>query len=677
MKVSVVIPCYNHNDVVRVAIDSALRQTYVDKEVIVVDDGSDTPVAVPGGVRLIRHDRNRGLPAALNTGIRASTGERFVILAADDKLHQKHLEKTSRFDADIVSVDMLVDGEHVKTGPGSLDKLKKSNCHSYAALIKRYIFDLAGGFKDGYTVSWEDWDFFLTCAEHGAIWHHVPEPLHLYNRNPYGRDVKAQGKERLLWGQLHGYHPNLYGPGMGLVTCIVPCYKHEKFVSQAVQSVINQTYPHTNCIVVDDGSPGDVPGALRDLQNAEGRVFVLRQKNGGLSAARNAGISYALNRFNSQYMFMLDADDEVDPAFVEETMPVLVDHEYVYTDLKFIGDAWHGYELEDYNCERLTVKHIHACTFLMHSDMWRELVHARGYGYDPDMRKGWEDWEFALACAESGWCGHRLPKDLFHYRYHNEGSMRTEAGKIGSQLSKYIRDKHPWMTNKEMIKMACKTCGGAGRFTSVNKGVGKGTKGATVFIPGVGECGWDEQLLVLYTGPTTSTIKKTGLGGTLYKYSADRNKQHLGYGPVFTIFARDANLFTGPYKIKKMSTAAVASVATIPPVPQQSAPAPVEVVDIRQEAKLAVIEVVTDEPIAPELFEEIVPVGAEEDIPTTVDFTALNGVSRQKHTKLVENGFVDFRGIANADIRELASVLRVSKITAKAIKEDAAGLVRR
>lgn len=518
MKCSIIIPSYNHNDYVRAAIDSALHQTYADKEVIVVDDGSDIPVTVPGGVKLIRHPQNMGLVAALNTGIRASTGERFVILAADDRLHPRHLERTSQFDADVVSVDMMVGGEHVKMGPGSLEALKKSNCHSYAALIKRYMFDLVGGFQE-LNPSWEDWSFFLSCAENNATWHHVYEPLHLYNRNLYGRDVKAQGKERLLWGKMHGFHPNLYGRGMGVVTAIIPCYKHEAFVAQAVQSVLNQIYPHTNAVVVDDGSPGDVAGALQDLYNATGRVFVLRQKNQGLPAARNAGISYALGKFNSQYMFMLDADDEVEPNFIEETMPAMREHEYVYTDLKFIGDAYHSYEVEDYDCERLTKKHLHACTFLMQSNMWRELVTARGYGYDPDMRKGWEDWEFAVACAENGWCGHRLPKQLFHYRYHKDGSMRTQASKVGGELSKYIRDKHPWMTNKEMIKMACKACGGGGRFTSVSKGVGK-NKSTMVFVPGVGECDWNEQLLVMYTGPTTSTIKKTGLGGTLYKYSA-------------------------------------------------------------------------------------------------------------------------------------------------------------
>ena len=75
-RVSAIIPCYNGERFVGDAIESVLGQTFRDLEVVVVDDGStDESPAVVGGylsdgrVRLVRHDANRGIPAARNTGI--------------------------------------------------------------------------------------------------------------------------------------------------------------------------------------------------------------------------------------------------------------------------------------------------------------------------------------------------------------------------------------------------------------------------------------------------------------------------------------------------------------------------------------------------------------------------------------------------------------------------------
>ena len=93
--VSIIIPCYNQARFVGKAIESALNQTYAQREIIVVDDGSadDTfrvAMRYPG-VRLIRQ-KNLGLAGARNTGLRASTGAFLVFLDADDRLLPAALE---------------------------------------------------------------------------------------------------------------------------------------------------------------------------------------------------------------------------------------------------------------------------------------------------------------------------------------------------------------------------------------------------------------------------------------------------------------------------------------------------------------------------------------------------------------------------------------------------------
>jgi GT2 family glycosyltransferase len=88
--VSVVVTCYNQARFVAEAIDSATRQDYPLREVVLVDDGSDDntaeSVARLASVGYVRQD-NRGLSAARNTGLHQSTGEYILFLDADDRLH--------------------------------------------------------------------------------------------------------------------------------------------------------------------------------------------------------------------------------------------------------------------------------------------------------------------------------------------------------------------------------------------------------------------------------------------------------------------------------------------------------------------------------------------------------------------------------------------------------------
>lgn len=90
--VSVILPTYNRAPVLSRAINSVLRQSYEDVELLVVDDGStdDTRTLMKfyddDRIRYLRHDRNAGPSAARNTGIRKATGAYYVFLDSDDEL---------------------------------------------------------------------------------------------------------------------------------------------------------------------------------------------------------------------------------------------------------------------------------------------------------------------------------------------------------------------------------------------------------------------------------------------------------------------------------------------------------------------------------------------------------------------------------------------------------------
>lgn len=92
-----------------------------------------------------------------------------------------------------------------------------------------------------------------------------------------------------------------------VVTIIIPVYNVEKYIGKCLDSIINQTYRDLEIVVVDDGST-DQSGVICDaFAEKDSRIHVLHQKNGGLSAARNAGLDHATGEF----VMFIDGDDYI------------------------------------------------------------------------------------------------------------------------------------------------------------------------------------------------------------------------------------------------------------------------------------------------------------------------------------------------------------------------------
>ncbi|SHM28148.1 Glycosyltransferase involved in cell wall bisynthesis [Chitinophaga jiangningensis] len=122
----------------------------------------------------------------------------------------------------------------------------------------------------------------------------------------------------------------------GLVSIITPVYNAERFISQTIDSVLAQTYPEWEMIIIDDGSKDNSVEVIRKYVEQDTRISYFAQANGGSAAARNNGI----RRANGQYIALLDADDLWDSNFLDSQIQLMKDKNsaLVYSSHRLINE---------------------------------------------------------------------------------------------------------------------------------------------------------------------------------------------------------------------------------------------------------------------------------------------------------------------------------------------------
>lgn len=219
-----------------------------------------------------------------------------------------------------------------------------------------------------------------------------------------------------------------------LVSVIIPCYNYGRFVSNAVNSVLVQTLQDFEIIVVDDGSTD--PETVEVLDRLDfPKVTLLRQTNAGLPSARNAGIKQA----RGHYICCLDADDTLEPTYLEKCVGALESNPGIglaYSWLELYGDESGYWETADLDPERLLLTN-----HIIVSAVFRRADWQRSGGYSPEMRGGYEDWEFWLRLASLGIRGKAIPEPLFrHYRHGR--TMTHEANDMAAELMRRMRRRN-------------------------------------------------------------------------------------------------------------------------------------------------------------------------------------------------------------------------------------------
>lgn len=210
MRASIIIPLYNQAAFVSETILSALRQSYDNREIIVVNDGStDESLSVVkrfGDKVKVVNQQNKGLAGARNAGVLNSCGDVLLPLDADDLIEPYYLQRTIPLMVNkvgIVSTDMQCfgcDSSLIRMKQINLPEEMQSNRLPVCSLIRREAFLETGGYNPRMAKGYEDWNLWIDILKRG--WQHrvLNEPLFRYRRRPDSM-ITESGK----------YHLELFG----------------------------------------------------------------------------------------------------------------------------------------------------------------------------------------------------------------------------------------------------------------------------------------------------------------------------------------------------------------------------------------------------------------------------------------------------------------------------------
>ena len=205
-----------------------------------------------------------------------------------------------------------------------------------------------------------------------------------------------------------------------LVSVIVPCFNSGAFLTEALNSVLVQTYSNWECIIVDDCSEDDTSDIAAAFVNKDGRFSYIKQANQGPSIARNNGIASSEGTF----ILPLDSDDIIEPTYLEKAMDYFNDHpdtKLVYCRADRFGEDHGEWRLPPYSYDALV-----RANCLIISSIYSRKDFDQAGGYNPQMDSGLEDWEFWLELLGPNDNVYQINEILFHYRVRN-GSRTTGA----------------------------------------------------------------------------------------------------------------------------------------------------------------------------------------------------------------------------------------------------------
>jgi glycosyltransferase involved in cell wall biosynthesis len=228
-----------------------------------------------------------------------------------------------------------------------------------------------------------------------------------------------------------------------LVSIIIPTYNVEKYIEEAIDSLLNQTYPNLEILIIDDASTDKTVEIIKKKYLKNQKITLIEKlENSGPANSRNLGIKQA----KGQYIALLDGDDFYTALKIEKQVRIMENDlklAVCSTFLKTIGSEEKEIrfsilhtEIKDHQLLGCPVAHAAAMfrsTFLRKNNLW----------YDENLRFS-EDYEFFIRILEKGGKFVTIPEALYYYRITgNQASFIQEKEKI-------IKNEKQWEISKKL-----------------------------------------------------------------------------------------------------------------------------------------------------------------------------------------------------------------------------------
>lgn len=216
-----------------------------------------------------------------------------------------------------------------------------------------------------------------------------------------------------------------------LVSCIVPVFNGERFVVEALESILEQTYKPVEVIVVDDGSTDATPLILAEY---EGRVRYVRQSRLGPGAARNRGIKSA----QGDFLAFLDADDLWHPEKLSRQIARFETRPGLQLCLTHVQNFWAPeleHEAEHFRDHRIAkpLPGFSTVTMLARRGIFKHL------GHFSTSLQHIHDTEWFVRAMEQGAAIEMLPDVLVYRRLHRENRSRLLASNSRQEYLELVR----------------------------------------------------------------------------------------------------------------------------------------------------------------------------------------------------------------------------------------------
>ncbi|MEG4200422.1 DUF1796 family putative cysteine peptidase [Microcoleus sp. Pol12A5] len=359
--VSIIIPTKNRAEMLEIAVQSILEQTYENIEIIVINDhGVDVQKLLEGlnyrgNIFYVKHDYPKERSATRNAGIGIAKGKYIGYLDDDDLYYPNHIQTLVEFleksEYKVAYTDAAKaeqekqDGRYVtinRSVPYSYDfdpdlLMVNNYIPILCVMHERACLEQTGVFDETLDTH-EDWDLWIRMSLKFQMFH-IKQTTCEFTWRTDGSTTTSRRwddfeRTREIVRKRYSSYVNVNSvvqliTKQPLVSVIIPTKNRPQMLKEAIQSVFNQTFVDLEIIVINDGGV-DVQSIILHLNNNGNIVYKKHDRALERSAARNTGIRAA----RGKYIAYLDDDDSYYPNHIETLVKFLENSEYkiAYTD---------------------------------------------------------------------------------------------------------------------------------------------------------------------------------------------------------------------------------------------------------------------------------------------------------------------------------------------------------